>query len=84
MNFWRTIDENGSMTWTKSEKEIPILYYFNDENIDLQKIIDLLNRLGDGHHLDERGWKLPFEMQVSDSESWNCDYCKRIKFIVKK
>lgn len=40
------------MTWTISENEIPILYYFNDENIDLQKIIDLLNRLGDGHHLD--------------------------------
>lgn len=72
------------MIWTISENEIPILYYFNDENIDLQKIIDLLNRLGDGHYLDERGWKLPFEMQVSDSESWNCDYCKRIKFIVKK
>ena len=36
-NFWRTIDENGSMTWTISDNHISKLYYFNDENLDLQK-----------------------------------------------
>ena len=82
-NFWRIIDENGRMTWTMSQYEISILYYFNDENTDLQKIIDLLNSLGDGYSLAQRGWKLPFKMQFSDPELWNCDYFKRIEFIVK-
>ena len=43
VNFWCTVDENGSITWTVSNDEISILYYFNDENIDLQKILSLLN-----------------------------------------
>ena len=42
-NFWRTIDENGSMTWTISDNHISKLYYFNDENLDLQKKLDILN-----------------------------------------
>ena len=36
-SFWRTIDENGSMAWTISDNHILILYYFNNENLDLQK-----------------------------------------------
>ena len=84
VNFWRTIEENGSMTWTISEDKISILYYFNDGNTDLQNILDLLNSLGDSYGLAPRGWKLPFRMQVSDSQSWNGDYFKRIESIVNR
>ena len=38
VNFCTTVDENGSMTWTVTEYEISILYYFNNENIDLKNL----------------------------------------------
>ena len=38
VNFWTTVDENGSMISTVTEYEISILYYFNDENIDLENL----------------------------------------------
>ena len=38
VNFWTAVDENGSMTWTVTEYEISILYYFNNENIDFYLI----------------------------------------------
>ena len=38
VNFSRTIDEKGSVTWTISDNHISILYYVSDENLDLQKI----------------------------------------------
>ena len=31
VNFWATVDKNGSMTWTVTEDKISILCYFNDE-----------------------------------------------------
>ena len=38
INLWTTVDENGSVTWTVMEGKISILYYFNDENIDLENL----------------------------------------------
>ena len=35
VNFWTTVDENGSMTWTVTDDKISILYYFNNKNIDM-------------------------------------------------
>ena len=68
-NFWRTIDENGSMTWTISDNHISILYCFNDENLHLQKNLDIFNSYASGFGLAQRGWKLLFKMQVSNSET---------------
>ena len=42
VNFWTTVDENGTMTWTVNEDKISTLYYFNDENMDLENILSLL------------------------------------------
>ena len=77
------MDENGSMTWTVSNDEISILYYFNDENIDLEKFLSLHNEFAEFHELEQHGWKLPFRMQVSNSETWNNDYFKCIEFICR-
>ena len=71
VNFWRKIDENGSMTWKISDNHISIFYYFNDENLDLQNFLDVLNFYASSFGLAQRGWKLPFTMQVSDSGTWN-------------
>ena len=76
VNFWRTINENGSMTWTISDNQISILYYFNDENLDLQKNLYALNSYVSSFGVAEGGWKLTFKMQVSDSETWSKDYFK--------
>ena len=88
VNFWKTIDENGSMMWIISENKISILYYFNDENTNLHKILVLLNSLGDGYGLAQRGWKLPFRMQVAwlwvvdpGLKHLFRDYQKRVEFL---
>ena len=67
VNFWTTLDENGSMTWTVSKDKISTLYYFN-ENMDLENILSLLNNFAFTYGLDAQGWKLPFTMTVSNSE----------------
>ena len=61
-NFWTTVDENGSMTWTVTDDEISILYHFSDENIDLEKIILFLNTSAEAYGLSFRRWKLPTVM----------------------
>ena len=84
VNFWAEADENGSMAWNVMRDKISILYYFNDKNIDLEKMLFLLDKFAKTYGLNSRGWKLPFIMAVSDSEHWNYDYFKRIEFIVRK
>ena len=73
VNVWTKADKNGSMTWNITRDKISILYYFNDENIDLGKMLFLLNEFAKTYGLDSQGWKLPITMNVSDSEHWNCD-----------
>ena len=72
------------MTRDVTRDKISMLYYFNDENIDLEKMLFLLNEFAKYYGLDSQGWKIPFTMAVSDSEHWNYDYFKRIGFIVRK
>ena len=38
INLETTVDGNVSVTWTVMEGKISILYYFNDENIDLENL----------------------------------------------
>ena len=84
VNFWTTVDENGSMTLSVTRDKISILYYFNHENINLENILSVLNVFARTYGLDSQGWKLLFTMQVSNSEDWNHDYFKRIEFICRK
>ena len=69
------------MTWTVFQDKISILYYLSDENTDLKNILSLLNDFFRTYGFDTQGWKLPFTMQVSNSERWDYDYFKRIEFI---
>lgn len=55
VNILRTIEETGSMPWTISDNQISILYYFNNENLDLQKILDVLNSYASRFGLAQRG-----------------------------
>ena len=83
IDFWHTINENSSMTWSVSDKKILLLYYFNSKNIDLEDILLLLNVFGCQQRLSRMGWKLLFKMQNSNSETWNYEFFKRIEFYVK-
>ena len=40
--FFKDWDKNGSLTWSVSNNKFSLLYYYNDNNIDLKK---KLNRL---------------------------------------
>ena len=84
VTFWTTADKNGNMTWNVTRDKISILWYFNDENIDLEQILSLLNNYTETYGLHTRGQKLPFVMQVSNSEHWNYGYFKRVEFIVRR
>ena len=55
VNFWTTVDENGTMTWTVTEDKISTLYYFNDENFFLENILFLLNNVAFTYRLDAQG-----------------------------
>ena len=68
VHFWNEADENGSMNWNVTRDKISILYYFNDENIDLEKMLFLLNEFAKTYGLNSQGWKLPFTVAVSDSK----------------
>ena len=52
VTFWQAVDENGSMDWSVSEDKISILYYFNNENINFQKILQSLNSCLQTYGLD--------------------------------
>ena len=84
VNLCTTVDKNGSMTWSVTQDKISILYYFNDENINLENILSFLSTFARTYGLNSQGWKLPFTMPVSNSEHRNYDYFKRIEFICKK
>ena len=62
--------------------KICILYYFNDENIELEKMLLLLNKFTKTYGLNFQDWKLPFTMVESDPERWNYDYVKRLEFFL--
>ena len=84
VNFWKTIDENGSMTWTNSDNHISILFLFINYSLNLQKFLNVLNSYVSSFGLAQRGRKLSFKMQVSDWETWNRDYFEIIEFVVRK
>ena len=81
--FGEPLKKMARFTWTVSDNEISILYYFNDENINLQNILKLLNSFASSFGLDQRGWQLPFTMQTSDLETWSRNCYKRVEFVVR-
>ena len=68
VSFWTELDENGSMTWNVMCDKISILYYFNDENIDLEKMLFLLKEFAKTYGLNSQGWKHLPAMAVSNSK----------------
>ena len=52
VNVWTEVDENGSMIWNVTCDKISILYYFDDENIDLEKMLFVLHEFAKTYGLD--------------------------------
>ena len=64
--------------------KLSILYYFNDENINLENILKCFSENALDFNLDQIGWKLSFEMKMTNSEVWNNDYFKWVEYICYK
>ena len=69
--FFKMWDENRNITWAISDNKTSFLYCFNNENIDLEQILDILNVAAVNCGLSSSSWKLPFHKQKSNAESWN-------------
>lgn len=76
--FLKYCDKHGNLTWSKTSQKLAFLYYFNDENQDLEQTF------ADVFNLKEKGWKLSFVMEPSKEEPWNYDYGERVEFVVHK
>ena len=50
----------------------------------LGKLLKFFNDNACEFNLDQMGWKLPFKMEIIDSEGWNYDYFKRVEFFCYK
>ena len=84
VKFWRSVDENSSITCSATDDKFSILYYFNSKHLDLDYLLSLLNTFVREQQLDRLAWKLPFKMNVPSEELWVYNYFKRIELYVKK
>ena len=73
----------GSFTWSIQPRKIVILFYFNDENIDIQLLKDWLTLGGESSGLASAGRKLLFELICSRPEKWINDYYKKVESVLK-
>ena len=51
----RSIEENGSMIWHVYHNKLSILYYFNDENVDFEKLLKCFNDNACEFNIDQMG-----------------------------
>ena len=54
-----------------------------EDNIDLEQILSLLNNVHETYGLHIRSWKLPFVLQVSNSEHWNYDFLRVLNLLLE-
>ena len=53
INFWHSVDENGSMTCSAINDKFSILcYFFNSKKLDLDYLLSLLNAFAREQRLD--------------------------------
>ena len=79
--FFKDCDENGSVTWYILNDKFLVLYYYNDNDIGLKKILNRFNFIANKFEISKKGWKLPFCMEHSNAEKWNYDFKKRLNLL---
>ena len=83
-DFWFEFDILGLMTWDISNNEIKIVFYYNDENVDVEIMPYRLNKtVGNRPALLPRGWRPNFKMVISKFEPWITDFYKKIIFVMR-
>ena len=78
LRFYRKCDDNGSATWAILYHKIQIVHCQN--NCDLNKIVEHLNKIGYDLNLEERGCKMPFFMYLSRPRKWINDFRNFVNF----
>ena len=84
VKFWRSVDENSSITCSATDDKFSILYYFNSKHLDLDYLLSLLNTFVREQQLDRLAWKFPFKTNAAREEPWVYDYFKRTELHGKK
>lgn len=83
-HFCKEMDNNGSITWTLSESEVEVTYYYNNWNSNLNEILYKLNKITKKVGIRECGWKRTFIMRISNPSYWINDFLGQVKFYVKE
>ena len=82
--FLCEVDNDRSSSWKNDRKNFLITYYYNDENVDLNKILEKLNILAINLNLYERVEKKLFTMQICRPGSCNTDFSAKFIFSTTK
>ena len=73
------------MSWDISDNEIKIIFYYNDEHVNVDFLSYSLNKTVDTTPaLLQRGWQPNFRLVISKPEPWITDYFKIVKFVMRK
>ena len=82
--FFRHFDVLGWCTWHIFPHKIVILFYFNDENIDVDIMVHWLNlEVSKGRMLNS-GWKTDFKIICTWLELWIDNFFKKVEFVLEK
>lgn len=84
LKFYLELDDSGSTTWFVDSRKSFIKYYYNDENIDLNKTPEKLNIFAVNLNFRETGWKKPFVMQIGRPEKCYNDFSAKVVFSTTK
>ena len=84
LTFYSELDDNGSTTWFVDSRKNFINYYYNDENIDLNRMLEKCNTFAVNLNFREKGWKKPFVMQIRRPEEYNNDFSAKVVFSTTK
>ena len=84
LNCCQKVGFLGLITWLNSSSKIVIEFYFDEENIDMDIMPYILNKMVENSpRLLENGWKPNFKMYTLKPDE-EIDYYKKVKFVLKK
>ena len=83
-SFWEKFDSLGLITWVVIPNKITIEFYFDHENIDVDIMPYVLNKMVEiSPRLLEIGWKPNFKIAYLRPEC-ELNFTKRVNFILEK
>ena len=82
--FFMKLDCLGSCMWSIQPRKTVVLFYLNNENIDIKLMKGWLTFGAEISGLTSADWKLYFKLICSKPEEWINDCYKKVEFVLKK